>query len=818
MKTRLVSLICGLLFIPLATIAQNKLQGKVTDESSGERLIGVKVRIRDTYLGAITDLDGMYQITKVTEGPQTIVVTYPGYESIEVEVSIGRGITEKDFKIAMAVQEMLELIVYQPVADFKTPTTFKELDTKQIEEANYGQDLPMLLRFTPSTVVTSDAGAGIGYTGIRIRGVDPTRTNVTVNGIPLNDSESHGVYWVNMPDFSSSAGGIQIQRGVGTSANGAAAFGASINVNTNKIQSLPYGVIDNGYGSFNTLRHTVKAGTGLIDKKFSVDTRLSKISSEGYVDRAASNLTSFYLAGTWLGKKATLNANIFSGKEKTYQAWYGTPESVINGNKNEIEAYADRNYIYGDDRENLLNSGRTYNFYTYDNEVDDYQQDHYQLHFSQFIGSRFTLNLKGHYTRGKGYYEQFRVQDDLTFYGFTPVIFSNDTVNTSDIIRRRWLDNHFYGGIFALKYKQKELDITFGGGANQYLGGHFGEVVWAEFASDSDIRERYYDNNSNKVEVQSYLKGTYKKRRLTYYADFQLRNINYEYLGIDQVNGELQELTQNATYTFFNPKAGLMMDFNNRNNAYFSIARANREPVRSDFRENTPENRPKHEELLNAEIGYRYKGRKLMANVNGYLMNYKNQLVLTGQINDVGSYTRTNIDKSYRAGVELEVGYMILKNLSVTANGTYSQNKIISFTEYIFNWDTYAEVEVSHSNTDLAFSPNLIGAMGLDYEPVKGLNIGVSTKYVSDQYLDNTSNESRKINAYSFTNFQISYALKEFLFKEMTFGLQMNNAFNKLYENNGYTWGYIAGGSRVDENFYYPQAGRNLMTRITIKL
>lgn len=817
MKTRLVSMICGLLFIPLATFAQNSLKGTVKD-LNGESVFGAKVQVKDSYLAAITDPDGKYELTKLPLGNLTILVTYPGFEKIELELTIAAGVNERNFELKNLPQEIMEVVVYQPRANFKTPTTYTDLDIKEIEKANYGQDLPMLLRFTPSTVVTSDAGAGVGYTGIRIRGVDPTRTNVTVNGIPLNDSESHGVFWVNMPDFSSSAGGIQVQRGVGTSANGASAFGASINVNTNKINAKPYGVIDNGYGSFNTWRHTVKAGTGLINNKFSLDARLSKITSEGYVDRASSDLKSFYLAGTWIGKKSTLTANIFSGKEKTYQAWYGTPESVIDGDTTAIAAYADRNWIFGDDRENLMTSGRTYNFYTYDNEVDNYQQDHYQLHFTREIGDKFNLNLKGHYTRGRGYYEQYRVGDDLSDYGLAPVIFTNDTVTSSDFIRRRWLDNHFYGGIFSLNYKNKGFDITFGGGANQYLGGHFGEIIWAEYASNSDIRDRYYDNDGNKFEMQSYLKGTYKRGRLTYYADLQVRHIDYEFLGVDDVSGTLEDVTQNAQYFFFNPKAGLMMDINHRNNVYASVAIANREPVRSDFRENTPTNRPDHEELMNVEAGYRYKGRKLMANANGYFMNYKNQLVLTGQVNDVGGYTRTNVDKSYRAGLELEIGYMILKNLSVTANATISQNKIASFDEHIFNWDTYVEEVINHTNTDLAFSPNLITALGLNYEPVEGLVLGATSKYVSDQYLDNTSTDTRKLDAYFFTNFQLSYTLKDLVFKEMTFGVQLNNAFNKMYENNGYTWGYIAGGARVDENFYYPQAGRNIMTRITIKL
>lgn len=824
MKTRLVSMICGLLFIPLATFSQNKLEGRVTDET-GRPVIGAKIEVQESFLRTIADEEGYYKLTKLRLGPTRIMVSRMGYKPIEKELTIRAGENKMNFSLQSAPQELLEMVVYRPV-NFKTPTTYTVLETKDIEKSNFGQDLPMLLRFTPSAVVTSDAGAGVGYTGIRIRGVDPTRTNVTVNGIPINDSESHGVYWVNMPDFSSSADGIQIQRGVGTSANGASAFGASINVNTNKMNKKPYAVIDNGHGSFNTWRHTVKAGTGLINDKFTVDARLSKIGSEGYIDRASSDLKSFYIAASWIGKKSTLTANIFSGQERTYQAWYGTPESVVNGNQDEIQAYADRNYISGSELDSLKSGGRTYNFYNYENEVDNYQQDHYQLHFSHFLAEKLTLKVKGHYTRGRGYFEQYRADDDFSTYGLDPVIlavsapplFLLDTVNSGDFIRRRWLDNHFYGGIYALNYKNKGFDITLGGGANQYLGAHFGEVIWAEYSSNGEIRDNYYDNDGVKNEVQSYLKGTYKRNKMTYYADLQFRYIDYKYLGIDEVGGVLEEITQSASYNFFNPKAGMMYDFNHRNNAYISVAVANREPVRSDFRENTPENRPEHEELLNVEVGYRYKGRKLMANANGYFMKYKNQLVLTGQLNDVGGNTRTNVDKSYRAGVEVEVGYMILKNLSVTGNATFSQNKINSFTEYVFNYDSYTEDEIKHAKTDLAFSPNLIAALGLNYEPINGLVLGASSKFVSEQYLDNTSSETRKIESYFFTNFQVSYTIKDVLFREITVGVQLNNAFNHLYENNGYTWGYIAGGQRISENFYYPQAGTNIMTRLTIKL
>lgn len=818
MKTRILSKICGLmLFMPLLTFAQHSIKG-VVKGNDGNPIPGVKVEIPETFFKTFTNPNGEFIFTKMKAGEYTLKFSSPGYALHNEFVKIDNSDETLTIWLAENLQLIDEMTVLSIRADRKIPTTYSNLKLKEIEANNFGQDLPYILNGLPSTVVTSDAGAGVGYSGIRIRGVDPTRTNVTINGIPVNDSESHGVYWVNMPDFASSVDNIQVQRGVGTSANGASAFGASINIETNKVNQTAYGVSDNSYGSFNTWKNTVKAGTGLINGKFTVDTRLSRITSGGYIDRAESNLKSFYISGSWQSKKSLLRATVFSGKEKTYQAWYGTPESVINGDLKEINDYADRNYIYGDDRDNLLTSGRTYNYYTYENEVDNYQQDHYQLHFNHSFNHNLKLSSALHYTRGRGYYEQFKAGESFSDYGFAPINLTSDTITTTDLIRRRWLDNHFYGGVFSLTYEKGALNLIFGGGANQYLGGHFGEVIWAEYSSDSDIRDRYYDNDADKLEAHAYLKGMYKIGELTIYGDIQYRHINYSFLGIDDVAGTITPVDQTLSFDFVNPKAGLMYDFNARNNAYISVAVANREPVRRDFRESTPENQPKTENLVNLEAGYRYKGRKLMVNTNIYYMHYNDQLVLTGQINDVGDYTRTNVDKSHRAGIELEAGYHLTKQISVTGNLTLSDNKIDNFNEYISNYDVGGQDTISHSNSDLAFSPNIIAAAGISYEPLKDLKISLLGKHVGDQFLDNTSSESRKLNAYTTFNLQLSYTLKEVLFKEITFGVLVNNLFDEKYENNGYTWGYIYGGERTVENFYYPQAGRNFMARIMFKL
>jgi iron complex outermembrane receptor protein len=818
MKTRLFAMIWAVVLSVPSSYSQHSIKGTIKT-ASGENLPGASVVIADTYQGTYTDKDGAYELSGFKPGTYPIIVSHIGY------VSLIRSVIIKDddfnFSVSLELDEHVyeEVLVTATLAGHKTPTTYSNLKKSQIVKANYGQDMPFLFDNTPSTVVTSDAGAGVGYTGIRIRGVDPTRTNVTINGIPLNDSESHGVYWVNMPDFASSTDQIQIQRGVGTSTNGAAAFGASINIQTNKVMRKPYAVLDNMYGSFATLRNTIKAGTGLINDQFTIDFRLSNIQSKGYIQRSSSNLRSFYVSGAWLGKKSVIRANIFMGREKTYQAWYGTPESVMNGNLDSITAYADRNWIFGEDRDNLLNSGRKYNYYTYENEVDNYGQDHYQLHFLHSFNSKLNLSIAGHYTRGQGYYEQFKTDEDFSTYGFDPIIVGATTINTTDLIRRRWLDNDFYGTVFALDFDNKKgLNLTFGGSGNAYKGGHFGEVIWAEYSSQSDIRDRYYDNNAFKMEVASYVKGTYELGKLTAYADVQYRHVDYEFEGLDEENGVVQPINDKVSYDFINPKIGVMYDFNDRHNVYASFAMANREPVRSDFIESTSASRPSHEELQDIEVGYRMWMKKVYLNATYYFMNYKNQLILTGQINDVGAYSRTNVDKSFRTGVEIDGGVQISKMLSMTANLTLSENKIPNFIQYVDDYDNGGQLEYIHSNSDLAFSPNIISSIGLSVEPLKNLFFTVTSKYVGQQFLDNTSNENRKIDAYFKTNLRLDYTIREKLFKEINIGFAVNNVFNALYANNGYTWGYVYGGQEIHENFYYPQAGINFMTRLTLKM
>ena len=798
MKTRISKIVCLLaLSSVFQATAQNSIQGTVTNEE-GKSIPEVKVGILKTYSGTYSNENGEYLLNNINQDTVQLRFSLIGYEDQQVQIVFSKNEEEKNIVLKPSARMIEEVQISAVRADNTTPTTYTNLSKEEIQKGNFGQDIPYLMQKTPSTVVTSDAGAGVGYTGIRIRGVDPTRTNVTINGIPLNDAESHGVYWVNMPDFASSTDNIQIQRGVGTSTNGAAAFGSSINIKTDNIQKEAYASLDNSVGSFNTLKNNIKVGTGLIKNQFTFDARVSRIESDGYVDRASSNLNSMYLSGAWIGKKTLIKANVFRGHERTYQAWYGVSQDQ-------------------------LENDRTFNYYTYDNEVDNYNQDHYQLHLTQTINSKMNFNVSGHYTKGYGYYEQYRNDDDFSTYGLEPVILTNDTINTTDLIRRRWLYNDFYCAVFSLNYSNlKNLKLVWGGAINEYKGKHFGEIIWARSASQSEIRDNYYENDAQKNEMSSYIRGNYKYKKLNTYLDLQIRHIDYSYLGFDESFGEIIELQQDINFTFFNPKAGLTYTFNDKSNVYGSYSVANREPVRNDFVNSSPQSRPKAENLQNVEIGYRYHSKKLFVNANYYLMHYKDQLILSGEINDVGAYNRINVDQSHRMGVELEFGYMLTKKLSLSGNLTLSSNKIKEFDEYVDNYDNYdsegnmIQDVINHKNTDIAFSPNTIASLGLLYEPIKNLELGLMSKHVGKQYLDNTSNENRTLNEYYLTNLTLNYTFKNLGVKELKIGVLVNNVFDYLYENNGYTFSYVSGGESTTENFYYPQAGRNFLARITL--
>ncbi len=812
-------ILAALLLLSANVFAQNKITGKLLDAETKKPLSRATIQLLNSNKNTLSNASGEFIINNLTQKKYTIKISYVGYKTIEQSLFPSKEQVIFQLNIASIITD--EVVVSAIRATDKTPITFNTIEKKEITKQNTGKDFPYMLESTASVVTTSDAGAGVGYTGIRIRGSDATRINVTLNGIPYNDSESQNVYWVDLPDIASSVESVQVQRGVGTSTNGAGAFGASINIQTSALQAKPYASIDNSFGNFNTRKHTLVAGTGLLNNKFSIDGRLSKITSDGYIDRAESDLTSYYLSAGYYGKNSMLKFNIFSGHEVTYQSWYGTPESRVNNNKQGMLDYIARNGLDAEDAKNLLTAGKTYNFYTYDNQVDDYTQTHYQLLYAWDINSTIILNTALHYTKGKGYYEQYKKEEDLDDYGFERPIIGTDTIFSTDLIRRKWLDNDFYGATFSLTYEPSTtLSTILGGAWNQYDGDHFGEIIWAQYAGNSSIRDRFYDNNGLKTDFTVYGKLNWEVvEKLSVFADLQYRKVGYTLNGIDS---DRQPINEDYTFDFINPKVGVHYQLTNSSSLYASFSVGNKEPNRSDFVDSPNDQTPQHESLNNLEVGYRKRTENHWLQTNFYLMDYKNQLVLTGQLNDVGSSLRTNVDKSYRMGLELETEIKLNSIFTINANATFSRNVIESFDEVVYdygtNWDEFNVVTNNYTDTQISFSPNITVGGTLAFHPVKGLEIAWIHKYVGKQYLDNTTNENRKIKAYYISDARASYGLSALGLKCISINLAVYNLFNKVYESNGYTWGYQGGGNDIRENFYYPQAGVHFMAGLRIDL
>lgn len=790
------SLMVTILITMLSTFAAAQIQisGKVLEAQTKEPLIGATVLQTGTTNGVSTKTDGSFEIDLLEDEERSLRISFTGFKSKTVTVVR----SQSDLQILLLPDTYVsdEVLVEATRVDESIPVTFSNLDKEEIQKRNLGQDVPYLLNLTPSTVVTSDAGAGIGYTGIRIRGVDPARINVTINGIPVNDAESHSVFWVNLPDIASSIDNIQVQRGVGTSTNGAAAFGGSINLQTSSNSLDPYAEINTGVGSFNTRKANIQLGSGLMKNGWSFEGRLSQINSDGFIDRASSDLNSFYLSGSKRGKRSLLKADIFSGDEVTYQAWYGVEESVLEGgNRTFNEAGMEK-------------SGSPYQ-----NQVDDYGQDYYQLHYSYNLQDNWSLNTSLYYTKGAGYYEEYKAGEDLSDYGISPV--SPGDTTQSDLIRRRWLDNDFYGMVFSTKYTHSaSWNLTFGGGLNKYDGDHFGEVIWARFAGNSEFEDRYYDNNAIKTDANVYGKAQYFfNENLSSYLDLQVRTISYEFDGIDIQNNTVVDIRDRDNLTFFNPKFGLSYTVNDENRLFASFGIASKEPTRDEYVESSVASRPDPETLYNVETGYRGDFGQFFVGAYGYAMLYEDQLVVTGQINDVGGVVRQNVPNSSRLGIELEGGVSITSNFSWAANATFSKNKIENYTEFIDDYDNGGQVERNFSDTDIALSPSIIANSILGFSE-NGLTTELTTKYVSKQYLDNTQNDARSIDPYLVNDLRISYAFTNLSFaKGITANLMINNLLDEKYETNGYTFGYVFGGEQRF-NYYYPQAGRNFLLQV----
>ena len=689
-------------------------------------------------------------------------------------------------------QNLDEVIVKGIRAKFSSPISYSNIYKEKLKNKNLGQDLPILLNFLPSVVTTSDAGAGIGYTGIRVRGVSPQSTNITINGIPFNDPESMGTFWVNLPDFTSSLQSLQLQRGIGTSTNGSGAFGASINILTDNISQTPYAEISSSFGSFNTRKNTIKFSTGKINDVFEFSGRFSKIDSDGYVDRAFSDLKSYFIQGTYLKGSTLIKAISFAGHEKTYQSWYGLTMDQLKENRRQ-------------------------NPYTYENEIDNYKQDHYQLHWNEKINNFWSFNLGLNYTYGRGYFEQYREDDNIDTYG--GIVLSDTNLNgektdTTDLIRRRWLDNDFYVFNSSLNFVKNKIDLTISSSYSSYVGDHFGEVIWARtFSSNGKIRDRYYEGVGEKKDLSFFTKLLYSiDEKIEFYSDLQYRNVKYNTSG---TTSDLVNMVIDKSYGFFNPKIGLSYKLNPNSLLYVSYARANREPNRTDY-ESNPDIQP--ERLNDIEFGWRLRNKNMSLNLNSYFMLYDEQLILTGEIDDVGNPKRTNSGSSYRIGLEIENRINISELFSFETNLTLSSNK---------NKNIFSMVDgalYNYGKTNISFSPSFVGSNAIIYQPSEKISLSLLSKYVGKQYMGNTDQPNSILESYFVNDINITYSLKpEKIFQSISINFLINNILNKEYISNGYyytyddTWSVPGQIKTLDGAGYYPQATRNFLAGLVFE-
>jgi iron complex outermembrane receptor protein len=784
------------LLLPVMAAAQLSISGKITDQS-GTPLPGATITIKPA-ISTVADAEGKYQFSNLANGNYTLKVTYIGYQPFEKAIVLtANAVVNVSLRSSTTMTE--EVTVSATRASDNSPTAFTNLNKKEIDKNNSGRGFEYLLEQTPSTVVTSNAGAGVGYTSIRIRGSDATRTNVTLNGIPLNDAEDQGVYFVDLPDLASSVDNIQVQRGVGTSTNGAGAFGASINIQTTIRRDTAYAELNNSAGSYGTVKNTVSLGTGLLGGHFSVDGRLSRMNSDGYIDRAFSHLKSYFLSGAYYGKNSVLRLNVFSGYEQTYQAWDGVPEdSVKSGNRR----YNELGYI---------NSSNSF----YKNQTDNYTQNYYQLLYDQQISSKLSFSGALHYTKGYGYYEEYRNADSLKNYGITPVVVGGTSIDATDLVRRLWLNNDFYGLTYNLDYKpENDLDVKLGGAYNEYKGAHYNNIEWTQESTNIPPDYEYSRDDAKKTDFNIFSRAEYHLGNVLLYGDLQYRHIYYSFFGL---YNSLSNAQQQVGLNFFNPKAGITYQIDPHSNVYASFAVGNHEPNRSDFVNSTPQSRPKPENLKDLEFGYRFSEAAFSGNINGFYMLYKDQLILTGALDSVGEAIRTNVKNSYRAGIEASARVKIAEPLNWYINATWSVNKIKDFEQYLQNYDTGTLDGTSYKNTNIAYSPSFTGSSTISYHPVKNAEIAFISKYVSRQYLDNTSTVSRSLDGYFVNDVRLNYNFSIKGVKNIGVGLLVNNIFSKKYQSDGATYPDIEGGKVVNYNYFFPQAPINFLASLNLR-
>lgn len=730
--------------------------------------------------------------------------------------------------------QLEEVQVLATRATTRTPIAFVNLNKENIKKQNVGLDLPFLLTMTPSILTTTDAGSGIGYTGIRIRGTDATRINVTANGIPMNDAESHSIFWVNTPDLASSLQDIQIQRGAGTSTNGAGAFGGSINMQTENAAPVPYAELNGSYGSFNTQRETVKTGTGLLHNHWAFDLRLSHIASDGYRDRASAKLKSYFAQAGYYGERTIVKLITFSGREETYHAWDGIPRQTL-----------DTNRTYNPNGKIENEKGEVIGFYK--DQLDVYRQTHYQLLFNHIFNPDWNLNIAFHYTNGKGYYQEYKNKRSLVEYGLKPYEIPGlpEPVKKSDLIRKKNVASDFGGMVFSLNYHSDKLQMTWGGGVHKYVNNHDGNVIWVKnYIGDVDPDHRFYDNTGRKLDANVYGRINYELvRSLYFYADLQYRYIRYTIRGIndkwDWNAGHMQPLDLNETFRFFNPKTGLFYQINEKNSMYISFAVAQKEPTRNNYTDGFFTELPKAERLSDYEFGYNFRSSRFSVGINLYYMDYRDQLVLTGQLNEIGEAVSANVKESYRTGAEFSAGVRFADWLHWDVNATYSRNRIKHYTEYMndvdLNWnDLYTEEgKISQTtrylgSSPISFSPDFMLNSLFSFQ-YKGWNASFQSQYVSKQYLNNSGDKTCTLDAYFVNNLNLSYTFKLPLTQAVTLGISVYNLFDEEYESNGYasctavypsTDGTKPAGVKpeiISYAAYYPNAGINALAYLTFR-
>ena len=783
-------------FVSITLSAQsptgNSISGTVKNIQTGLPIPGAVVWYGSN--SAITNQLGQFTLSIKASKKYELLINAIGYQSQQKSIATLLLNSPIDIFLTASTNELQPLEVTAVRAAETAPFAKTNINKEQLKKSNLGLDIPMLLNQVPSVVVNADAGNGVGYTGIRIRGSDATRINVTLNGIPYNDAESMGTFFVNLPDFTSSVNSIQVQRGVGTSSNGPAAFGASIHLSTNDIHEKAYLDINNSAGSFGTLKNTIQGGTGLIGKYVTMDGRISRIVSDGYIDRAKSNLQSFYFSTQFRKNKSSLRLNIFSGKEKTYQAWYGVPESLLATNRTYNPAGTEKPGT------------------PFDNQTDNYTQTHYQLFFNQALPNNWTLNTSSFVSTGKGYYEEYKANQAYADYGLPNITIGGIAYAETDLIRQKWLDNIYAGQLFTLQQKTLRRELTIGGGITRYNGKHFGLLPWMERGTVTKDY-RYYNLTAHKNDGHLYVKWQENlSEKWKAFADIQYRQVQHVMNGFQ---GK-PDLLVNRQFSFINPKMGIHYQ-NQGTQAFLSYSVANKEPNRDDFQAGIL-SQPNAETLHDWEAGWMKKSSRGYWGVTLFYMLYNQQLVLTGQINDVGAYTRTNVPRSYRTGMEWEAGWQIVPKLQVSGNLTISKNKIKSFSEYIDNYDTGNQDPVEHNNTDISFSPAVTGSGSINWKPIANLELEWLHKYVGKQYLDNTSNEQRKIAPFYVQDIRASWKIPIRGLQECRLIVQVFNLLNQNYQPNGYTYPYIFNQQLIADNAYYPMAERNFLAAINIGL